>query len=908
MTQEAACRERVHGRSGFGGFAPRAVLALCAAFALCAAAVLGLSSAARAASPTIEADYVTDVASTSASLGAAIDPNETPVTYYFQYGPSVAYGSQAPTSPVPISAAAGESQVSQHVEGLQNDTLYHYRVVVIGETQPGEFTTFDGPDQTFHTQGAGNVLALPDGRKWEMVSPPDKHGAPLEPPGEMGTQAAADGDAMAYLAQIPTEAEPAGDSQLTQVLSRRTARGWESLDISSPHTAATGHTLGRGQEYRLFSEDLSLGVLQPRGAFDPSLSPEASEQTAYLRADFLNGDLEEPCLKGCYRPLVTGAPGYANVPSGTVFGLVVSGSGASCRPEVLCGPEFVNATPDFKHIVLTATEQLTNAGPPQAPGFHDDLYEWSNGALTYVGEGVLGSSGLGANGSGSSARAISADGSRVFFTEEGGKHGLFMRNTATGALLQLDAVQGGTGAGSPYPLFQTASGDGSRVFFTDTQRLTADSSSGASEVRDLYECRIVEAPGGPGCALTDLTPPPSGSENAAVAGAAIVSEDGAYVYFAAAGVLAPGAVPGTCYLFAAGTCNLYLRHEGTTKLVAVLSSHDESDWTTNLSAQTARVSPDGRWLAFMSPLSLTGYDTRDAVSGKPDEEVYLYDAGSGALACASCNPTGARPQGFEMGSEIRLAIGVESKWQQSTWFAANIPGWAQNRNERGIYQPRYLSDSGRLFFNSNDALVPQDVNGTEDVYQYEPPGVGSCTSASATFSELSDGCIDLVSSGTSAEESAFLDASEGGGDAFFLTAARLAPQDFDTSLDIYDARECTVSSPCLAPPPAQLPPCDTADACKPAPTPQPTIYGAPSSATFSGAGNIVPESSLKTTGKRTLTRKQNTSAARRRACRKMRVRRARKRCEKRVTAGRARPAATANAHEGNHKYNRRGSR
>ena len=38
------------------------------------------------------------------------------------------------------------------------------------------------------------------------------------------------------------------------------------------------------------------------------------------------------------------------------------------------------------------------------------------------------------------------------------------------------------------------------------------------------------------------------------------------------------------------------------------------------------------YLAFMSDRSLTGYDNTDAVSGQPDEEVYLYDAdGRGKL-------------------------------------------------------------------------------------------------------------------------------------------------------------------------------------------------------------------------------------------------------------------------------------
>lgn len=30
------------------------------------------------------------------------------------------------------------------------------------------------------------------------------------------------------------------------------------------------------------------------------------------------------------------------------------------------------------------------------------------------------------------------------------------------------------------------------------------------------------------------------------------------------------------------------------------------------------------WLAFMSERPLTGYDNRDVVSGRPDEEVYVY--------------------------------------------------------------------------------------------------------------------------------------------------------------------------------------------------------------------------------------------------------------------------------------------
>jgi len=280
---------------------------------------------------------------------------------------------------------------------------------------------------------------------------------------------------------------------------------------------------------------------------------------------------------------------------------------------------------------------------------------------------------------------------------------------------------------------------------------------------------------------------------------------------------------------------------GAPRLVAVLSADDGSDWGASGGGpgeQTARVSPNGRWLTFMSDRSLTGYDNRDAASGKPDEEVYLYHQGTG-LTCASCNPTGARPEGYEIGNNARLNDS-QGIWPSSAWVAANVPGWTGFNVAYARYQSRYLSDSGRLFFNSSDALVPQDVNGTGDVYEYEPPGIGNCTSASVTFSERSGGCVDLISSGRSPEESGFLDASENGGDVFFLTSAKLSPKDVDTSIDVYDAHECSGASPCPSEP-VTPPTCSTGDSCKPAPTPQPEIFGAPASATFSGPGNLLAE-------------------------------------------------------------------
>jgi hypothetical protein len=294
----------------------------------------------------------------------------------------------------------------------------------------------------------------------------------------------------------------------------------------------------------------------------------------------------------------------------------------------------------------------------------------------------------------------------------------------------------------------------------------------------------------------------------------------------------------------------------------------------------------------MSDASLTGYDNRDAISGAPDEEVFLYDANASRLRCASCNPTGARPAGVLDESNYPGFLFDHAFIWSEHWLAADIPGWTGSPNP--VYQPRYLSDSGRLFFNSNDALVPRDTNGTWDVYEYEPVEVGSCKGTDTTFNEASDGCVGLVSSGGAAEEAVFSDASRNGEDAYFLTSSQLVPQDYDHSLDLYDARVCTAASPCLAVPPATPPPCTTGDSCKPAPAPQPESYGAPSSETFSGVGNVPGIGANSTVKAKSVTGAQRLAKTLK-VCRQKKARRKRVTCERQARKRYARKAAGRSA-------------
>jgi hypothetical protein len=175
--------------------------------------------------------------------------------------------------------------------------------------------------------------------------------------------------------------------------------------------------------------------------------------------------------------------------------------------------------------------------------------------------------------------------------------------------------------------------------------------------------------------------------------------------------------------------------------------------------------------------------------------------------------------------------------------------------------------------------VGQDVNKDEDVYEYEPAGVGDCSASSSGYEAGSAGCVGLISSGTARGESTFMEASENGDDVFFLTTERLVGSDTDTAADIYDAHVCSTAVPCSSVPSSPPPSCATADACRAAPSSQPGVFGSPASATFAGAGNVVSKQVRRATPK-SLTRAQKLARALK-ACHR-RAKRKRAACERRA--------------------------
>jgi hypothetical protein len=496
---------------------------------------------------------------------------------------------------------------------------------------------------------------------------------------------------------------------------------------------------------------------------------------------------------------------------------------------------------------------------------HDNLYEWTeaaNGAGGTVrlvtilpgGQAVEGSlAGATRNNGGgvnngtppsllspnvaNFRHAVSADGSRIFF-EAGGS--LYVReNGAT--TVQVDAARSGlptasSGGGD----FMAASADGSKVFFTAdaSHLLTGDTVPGSG--RNLYQCELPQQEGAP-CALSDLTPAPqAGVLGVSGTNEGTAEEEGAggpYVYFVATGVLNAG-TPAVGPTPVPGQPNLYLHHGAANTFIATLEGGEEGrteeglpctqstpgsclithgdscDWTARggcefayvsgalLDARgglTARVSENGRFIAFNSVRPLTGYDNEDAASQLPkeelDDEIFVYDASGEDLSCASCNPNpSVRPTAPAL---IRQpAVPDDSSYQ------------------RAVYPQRNLSDDGRLFFESYDALLPADTGGALSVYEYEA------------------GHLHLISSAEGDDESFFLDASPDGSDVFLMTSDRLLSRDGDTSFDIYDARV----GGGFAEPADSESPCESDAQCR-ASVASPPSFPEPLTAVFQGAGN-----------------------------------------------------------------------
>jgi hypothetical protein len=599
-------RKRCHPVRGGGAarLTPQGGAAAALAFGLIALALGPGAGAGHAAGPpTVVAVWSSSVFSSSARLSAQINPNGVATGYHFEYLTKAAYDANlaaskdgfdgAARAPVASNATVGSGSsavtVFQPLSGLSSAAVYRYRVVTSPVASPSD------AGHTFATQASSGASILLDNRGWEMVSPVDKNGGEVEPPGALAgggvLQAASQGGALTYGSRA-SFAGGQGAPPASQYLSTRTASGWGTQNVNPPIFSSTYDFVDGGVPYRLFSGDLARAVL--------------------LNGDRCRGDdsdcaVANPPLAGTDAPA-----GYQNYylrdnGAGTYTALLGnSNAGSLDLAPADFEISFASASADLNYGVLSSCAALT-ANATEVPSgsgcdpAQQNLYEYSpGGGLTLI--NLKPGDTMGTPGAALAAQsgAVSDTGNRVYWNDAATGN-LYMRKGSQTEGVDLDAGGGGS--------FQAASNDGSIAFFTVADHLWRfDDGTGHA---------------------TDLTP------SGGVVGVLGASALGDYAYYQ-------------------DGSGLQRWHNGSTAQVAAgADAANASDWPPTTG--TARVSADGTKLLFVSSAyQLSGYDNTDQSSpvpcGQPsgvcDSEVYLYDAtGAGTLTCVSCNPTNERPVG-----------------------------------------------------------------------------------------------------------------------------------------------------------------------------------------------------------------------------------------------------------------------
>ncbi len=743
--------------------------------------------------PVVTSESVLNATSTTTTFQAMIDPRGSTTNFRFQYLSKADYdadgesfeGPKFPGLAPSSTATVGNGGIATAaVSGLASDTEYRFRVVATSECLgPGEhLCEAVGPTATFSTYPI-SAAGLPDGRVYELVSPVQKQGGEVfpadpdifsclvecKPPGVASSgavfpmQSVAGGDEVAYEGYPFSSAK--GAAVYNSYISRRTSAGWQT-------TAMSPRLLAKGSELS-YSESLGEGLITQTA--NTQLTEDAPDGYGNLY-------LQQAGNPGTLRPLLTGALFAAHPPH---------------REPLAWKLEYDGHSPNFSAQYFTVNDALTGSGAyapePVDPGPSGrDLYEWRGGSLSLVnvlpGNTTVATGASFASAS-SDTHAVSVGGHRVFW--DAGGH-LYVREDNRTTREVHDP-------GS----FLTASPDGLEVLLSD----------GCLYYLTSAKCM-------------DLTQGQGG-----FLGVVGQSDDISRIYFIDKAALGGEGEAGICQRPGSRTgeeeeenegevpagfgCNLYLYEAGVgTRLVATLPARDDVgfpglyDWAPAPGQRTAEASPDGRYLAFGSSARLTGYDNVGPCEGfvfsrGPCKEAFVYDSTTGRLTCPSCNSAGEVP----LGNSTLRVIGnaVKSEW---------------------LPQPRYLTDQGRLFFDSSERLSPQDTNGgVEDVYEAEPGGVGSCGRAT--------GCVSLISSGTGSVDSNFLAMDGNGENVFFTGREQLVKQDTDGLIDVYDAR---VGGGFASE--SEAPECH-GEACQPTVSPLAAFSSGTSG--FLGAGNIKPE-------------------------------------------------------------------
>lgn len=794
-----------------------------------------------AATPSVYGLQATDVTETSATLHATIDSLGYPTTYHFEYGPSSNYGNSIPVPDQALTTLDEPVDVEQTITGLTPGVTYHFRVVATSDPWGPTFS----PDTTFdfappncpndHSRQETGATYLPDCRGYELVSPGSAGAVELSP-GQITfdlTDGLQDPLQEDYVWPLNTGLA-SGPPRLMFYGFLGTVDGLKGPNLLNPDSYLATRT-NTGWVTTLPGLDDSFGTPSLKECSDGM--DVCLEYNSSLVGEKLESEPYVYDAEGRFRERL---PQNANlVPNANKY-----------KGFRRTSPDFTNyvfSSRDTKGIfgepepsaIFTVDGQVTGAGS----AYDNDL---ENRTVTLISRlpGTLGGGHIPQNGT--SIRpiqfpAISGDGSHVLMMTEAG----------------FD--ESGSAAGPPYHLYMrvndavsydVSKGDvlefvgmtrsGSSVTFTSEDQLDPKGNDTDSSI-DLYrwneatgDVSLASAGNGNGnsneCSAgwtegCDIEVPTTERRYAATTNVKgnevpffeapglddLISENSGDVYFFSPEVLdgSKFGVPNQRNLYVAGG-------NGEVKLVTTFDSG------TNLYRTT--LGRDGRFAAFLTDSQLTSYDNAGF------REVYVYDRNARTLACGSCRP-GQSPE-----NDVSVSKGG-----------------------------KFMSDDGRVFFDTKDSLVPRDKNGTIiDTYEYVGgrPQLISSGLASRDFT----GNREIFALFEAPQYTGLEAVSRDGIDVYFSTFDTIVKEDQNGSfLKFYDAR----TNGGFSLPPVDAP-CAAADECHGVDSAPPSPPIVTSGVPLGNSGNV--RQATKHAKKRKKARKRRQGRHRRRAAHRGRSR------------------------------------
>lgn len=798
--------------------------------------------------PTVDGISSANLTATTADLSAQVNPNGLETTYRFEYGPSTDYGNSVPVPDGTIAPGNVDQGVAVDLEGLTPHVVYHYRLEATnadGTTVTGDLT-FNFyppacPNENVRQQTRSNYL--PDCRAYELVSPENAGGTQLFPGGP-NTGLASSPSRFAYTglySSIPGSGGSPIDSNGDLYVATRTSTGWVSRYVGLPASQSA----------------LDGGPVQgppgsANGAANTGTASDVSADADTFPSHIQDGAMTDPAMNrflvwngppaASTAPFVMSAEGslldrwptdLGTTPGGTyppelgVFGgnTAPGGEHALDCPggqsatnifsyNSLC-PGDVTASANLSHFVF-ATEWNAFAidgqlGPPGSV-YDNDTETDTVAVVSVLSNGnPIPSEPSDPVGDPLQIPAVSSDGSHIL-----------MASGATGPCGSASCPIPNCGSAfygdvnrcpmQPSHLYMRVDGavtydvsqgrdvefvgmspDGTKVYFTSNEQLTPNDRDTST---DLYMWSEETN------ALTLISIGSGGSGNGDACKASFTTKCGVVPYSSRTYCQLSNADGGNClsdnsiaqngdiYFYSPEQLdgsrgipnqqNLYDYREGHPQFVATLTGGPYCSGEigafgacTEGPIVRMQITPGDTHMAFVTASQVTQYENAGHL------EMYTYEPSTRDIVCVSCIPSGAPP-------------------------TSNVEA-----SQDGLF----LTDDGRTFFTTEDALVSTDTNNRQDVYEYVAgrpqlitPGTGD--TQGTTLGILgSPGLVGVSANGT---------------DVYFSTFDTLASQDHNGSfLKFYDAR-----SGGGFPAPAPQPPCEAADECHGAgssPPPAPKI-------------------------------------------------------------------------------------